>query len=631
MMLQTLWDVAVFAGFVLGVGAACAPDWPELPLAAFVVGVAHALGLAFVVGFVGFAVGASNAHAAAAVAAAGVAVLVTRRRAAATLLSRGDVRQLIGAWFIFAGWALGLLALVVTYSGGGWAADWIEHWQRTVFFVQRQPLGTRFLDVYSLTARPPLANLVVALLLECGRVTFAQFQVFLTLLGSLIVLPCFVLAARWQRSQRAGWWVLVLLMLSPLVAENLTFSWTKLPTAFFVLVAVLLGLEAVARPDAGRASISRRAEETPAYREATVGCAEDGEAFLAASQARRGAATPADRESSRSGEIAKSPRPRSLTVVAAICLGLAMLTHYSAGPWVIALAIGFVVAQRPRWTGTRLCGELAAVAAVFLLVLGVWVGWAVARFGWHGTFEANSTTAAWHTQTAVQRVTTPLLNLWDTLVPFPLRGEPTDGLITQPSRLGRLRDVAFNLYQVNLAFAFGMAGLWVLLQGLRLRSRARPAGDGAERRFLLAAVPAVVVIGVFVHTIRDHWGLTHICLQPLVLLGLTAAAVVLPSLPAGAKAVWAALAVVDFTLGIALQFGLESWLLAPRVAPGRDPLAFIHQLNGVAGVNAIDKWAMHLRFFADRLNVPAAMIGLWLALWLGWALLRVQNAASPRS
>jgi hypothetical protein len=579
-VLHVLELLALFFTAVFVVGAAAAPGGELRPLVRLAIGVTLAIGGWFAGGFVGFALGASNAVTAMLLAVPAVAAVVLRRRAALTLAREPEVRTFLAAWAVFAAWSLGLLALVVTYSGGGWVADWFEHWQRTLFFVERQPLETRFAAIYSLTARPPLANLVIALLLAPVGATFPHFQVGMTLAGTLVLLPAWIAATRWGGARAAGWWVVLLLMLNPLIAQNVTFSWTKLPTAFFVATAVCLALE---------------------------GMEVRGE--------------------------------RATRAAAAGCLGLAMLTHYSAGPWVIALAIAFVGVHRGDWGRAAFWRQLAALALVFAVIVGLWVGWSWLRFGWSGTLQTNTTAEEWHSQSAVQRLVTPALNLFDTVVPFPLRGEPADGLIEQSSRLGRVRDVAFNVYQVNLLLAFGLGGLWVLSrcgQGARRASPGEgtpPAGDETlrppasrqRRRFLAIAIPTVIVLGVVVHTPRDEWGLVHICLQPLIVLGLAAAAACLPRLNARDRALWAGLAAIDAVLGIALHFGLESWALAPVVAPGGGRIAFLRALSRSAGANANDKWAFGVQFLADQLHAPRSAVVLWLALCLAAVIFRVRT------
>lgn len=574
----TAGQLALFTIATWGLGAACAPAAPRAgraasaprdPLGRLSVGLIVAMAAWFVGGFAGFALGCSNRITAAALGAAAAGFMLWRARAIRALWREPEVRPFAAAWLIFAVWSIGLLALVSSYSGGGWVADWVEHWQRTVFFFDRQPLNTTFAAVYPLTARPPLANLVVALWLAATGLTFAHFQVFLTLLGSLVLLPAWMLARRWSSRANAGWWVTLVLMLNPMVAENLTFAWTKLATAFFVLTAVALALAGLT---GGHHRTSRAA--------------------------------------------------------AAASLGLAMLTHYSAGPWIIALAAGYLAARRSEWRSSGFWREIAALTAIAGVLLAIWVGWAVAHFGWRGTLAANSTTASWGTQTPAQHVLVPVRNLVDTLVPFPLRGEPHDGLIAQPSRWGHLRDAAFNVYQVNLPLALGLSGLWVLAVAAIRRRRPATRGRAAPHRFLAVSIPLAIVLGVVVHTPRDRWGLAHICLQPAILLGLAAVAALLSAAPAPRRWIWAAFVAVDAGLGIALQFGIESGALARWIDPAR-PGRYLQRLNRAALANAADKAAFHFRFLADELHLAPAALATALALCLGAVILRVRSNLCP--
>ncbi len=153
-------------------------------------------------------------------------------RSVAAALSDSAVRELLAAQAFVTAWSVFCLAFVVTYSGGGWTADWFEHWERARFFVERRPLDTLFIDHAVLTARPPLANLLVAAGLGLTRVDFARYQLFSTLLASLAFLPAAVLAQRWG-GPRAPRLLAVLFCVNPLFVQNATFAWTKLPAACF--------------------------------------------------------------------------------------------------------------------------------------------------------------------------------------------------------------------------------------------------------------------------------------------------------------------------------------------------------------------------------------------------------------
>ncbi len=560
---QTFWDAALFATLTFGFGLAFAPAEAASAAGRLCVGTAFGLGTQFVAGFAAFAAGLSNGVAGAVIGFLLAVVLLLRRNAVTGLVRQPEVHRLFAAWLLFAAWSLGLLALVKTYSGGGWAVDWVEHWQRTRFFMERMPLDTLFANVYPLTARPPLVNVVLALWLEATPVSFADYQVLMTLFGTLILLPAWSLAERWRRG--SGIWVVLVLMLSPLVAQNLTFAWTKLPTAFFVLTALALALAGL--------------------------------------------------------EPAGTARQR---VSAAFCLGLACAAHYSAGPWLVAAAVGLVVVAGRRCASRTFWREAAALSGAAAVAPAVWLAWAVHAYGLRGAFETNTTVGGWSSQSAAERLTVPAMNLVDTLVPVVARTEPDDQLLTQRSQLGRLRDFAFSTYQLNLPLAFGFGGLFVLALAAGRKRSAEPRSTQdnarADRRFLVPVLLTATVLGVAVHTQRDHYGLTHICLQPLVLLGLAGIAATLPSLRHRVLAVWAALAVIDVGFGIVLHFGLQSWGFQGLVSPGGPPGVFLTLLNRVASVNAFDKHAFGFAYLSDRLQVPLLVTVSWLALCAGVAI-----------
>jgi len=545
------------------VGAALASRRISNRALAFCVGIAGTLGAAFSILFVGWIAGVGIKATLGVSSAVAIVLVAIRWRSVRETMTEPVVRDLGVSWLIFLGWCLGLLALVRTYSGGGWAADWVEHWQRAIFFRERQPLTTLFAAVYPLTARPPLANVLTAAWLELTGAHFAAYQVFLTLFGSLVSLPVCVLARMWSKSPNASRWAVFVLMLSPLVAQNVTFAWTKLPTAFFVLTAIA--------------------------------------ALVHAARERSAVTLP----------------------VTAWCLGLGLLTHYSAAAWLLALGLAAAWAARRVLLRRDVQRQLVVGAVSFFLVTAPWFAWAAWQFGLHGTAAANSTAAAWAGETPVERVWVALANLFDTIVPFPLRSDVSLDLIRQTSALGRLRDVAFSLYQLNLLFACGIAGTLILLWRAGCRRLRAPAS--APAALLMVAIPLAIAIGVWVHTPRDTWGLVHICLQPLVLLGLASVASTLAD-QAAFRSLWALVATVDFVLGIALHFALESW----PVPAGHSPAAVLanETLNHTAAMNACDKLAFGFSFFSDILALPTFALWGWLAGLLALALCRLMPAGA---
>ena len=383
--------------------------------------------------------------------------LLANARAVAAVWREPDARALLVGQLLVSGWCLGWLWFVSSYNGGGWTSDWFEHWERTLFFLDRWPTDAQFLGVYALPARPPLANVTTGFFLALTQRTFAHYQLFTVLLNTLAFLPAALLVRRFRRpgAPAAIGLLAVLLMLNPSFVENATFAWTKLAAVFFILGGLYFFLRAL-----------------------------------------------------------DAAAPRAAGPLCALSLAAAVLTHYSAGPYVLLLGLAWVLIQRGHWTDAAFWRQTAALALVGGLVLATWFGWSLTVYGAHTTLLSNSsvTVKDVHSGNQLLRIA---LNLRDTIVPHFLR--PLDGaLIAQTSRWGYWHDWLFQLYQVNLFFIFGsLAWLALLREGVRVW----PAAPRA-RWFWALFVGGAVGLGVAVHGARDVWGLAHICLQSIAVLGL---------------------------------------------------------------------------------------------------------------
>lgn len=474
------------------------------------------------------------------------------RRELAIFVADPVVRGALVGWLLLAGWSLGLHALVFAYSGGTWAVDWFEHYERARFFLNRWPTDHVFVAGYHLAARPPLANLVAAGLLGLTEQSYSNYQVAATLLSSLAFLPLAALTQLRGSSVRALNLLVVLLMLSPLYAQNTTFPWTKLPTAFFVLVAVTLL--------AGRA-----------------------------------------------------PTPHRLPL-ALLALSAGMLTHYSTGPWIVALACGGLAAFGWRRLDSIRLPWLAR-GCLWAGALGAtWFGWAAFEFGPGLLASATSTVGHAPDVGWLRKVAIAAGNIRHTLLPD-WESPAATMLLGQPEFLGRLRDLAFVFYQVNLPLTFGTGNLCVL-GWLIVR---QPAGP--ERRFWVVAGVVAVVTGIAAHSRLDQLGLAHISLQPLVLVGVAWVALRADELPRWLRTIWLAGLAVDFALGIVLHFGLQALTPLRWLHPDLPSTGLVRQLSEIAVANFENKYRGQQPFLADLAGDwrPAIAVGLVALLALaGW-------------
>lgn len=474
-----------------------------------------------------------------------VAGLGFNARSFASSLREPDVRALAAGQLAVAGWCVGWLLLVVSYSGGGWAADWFEHWERAQFFVHAGAPDFRFVGRYPLTARPPLANVVTATFLQLTRNDFAHYQYFSTLLASLVFLPGALLARRLGGGTRGVGLVALLFMLNPLFLQNATFPWTKLPAAFFVLTGFYFFL----RYHGERASSS------------------------------------------------------SVTaILTGACLAAALLTHYSSGPYVLILAIGWLVRGWPQRSEPGWLQATVRSAGSGAAVLATWFGWTFATYGLRGTLLSNSSVTALKAEQG-SWILKIALNLRDTLVPHFLRPLDTT-LIAQASFWGRTRDEFFQLFQLNLFFACGSVAWLAMVVALVPAWRASTRFD---RRWWLGSGVALVLIGVGVHGARDTWGLTHICLQPLILLGLAFLAAKWASLGRAWRKLVVAGAILDFALGIGLHFAVQNQS-PPAFASPRSAAEFLSAYNEATAMNYAAKLHHQLVFLNDVFTPPPTLV-----------------------
>lgn len=494
---------------------------------------------------------------------AGLALLLVRHHAVRELWRDQTTRRVCGYWLILAAWCLGWQALVFSYSGGGWSGDWQEHYDRAHFFLQHWPTNHLFIDMYPEPARPPLANLVIGGLLGLAGGKFFHFQVFSTLLATLVFFPLAGLVHRLRPTPPSQAFLLGLLMLSPIFVQNATFPWTKLPAAYFIVLAADL--------------LTRRSAPLP---------------------------------------------PSSLAFVP-LALAAALLTHYSAAIWIVALGLTWLVANRACCSSLvhrrNLVGGVVAGALLFM----TWLGWSLDLYGAKVTFTANTSSGLAPSMPAMERAGSLIGNTYRTLVPAWLwEGMPP--LLQQESGMARLRDRWFCLYQLNLPFAFGFGGVVVL--GRLLLDR---TSDGASLHFWGLLVPLVIMINAAVNPVPDSLGLTHIALQPLVLLGLGWIATNVHTLPPAWRRLWVGGLVCDFSFGIALQFGVQSLWLDRWLEPGRTVQDYIVQLSQPAAANYYGKLRMGAEFLEARLPPLGALFLLGTSAALALAALR--SSAKSRS
>ncbi|HZN02769.1 MAG TPA: hypothetical protein VFD06_04185 [Candidatus Polarisedimenticolia bacterium] len=520
-------------------------------------------------------------------------VLLLVACAAATIASVPEVVRLVrsdaGArtalvWFaILAVWGVGLQACVRNYSGGNIVYDWLDHYERSKFFLGFQPTDKLFSGAL-LPARPPLMNAFAAQILALTRPRFPCYQMTAALLGLLAYFPMLLVARLFSASRGLPRILAVVLMFQPMFLQNVSYSWTRMTAVFFTLSAIGFYVSG------WRAGDGRR------------------------------------------------------TLMAFACGAGAILTHYSSAPYVLFLALHFLLFALPR--RPRPFRELAAIVVAATLVLLPWLAWASAVYGRETVVSAGLRSSGKPLPTFGANVLKAALNLRDTFVPPLLRDVPHDPE-QQSWGWGRIRDEAFLMYQGNLPLALGsLAALFLATEALRAwrrRRAAERAGAGRasepERgppadswRFWVSLAAFVILTGIGVQGGRDPFGLAHTAQQPLVMIGVSFLAARFGTWLRWQRLLAAAGLLLDALLGVLLQFWLQSYSLdLPSNWRGPLGLTFKDLTRMMATWNWGEKVSGRHLFVADAIGGIGWVLLPVLALLFAVAAATLLRQASRRA
>jgi hypothetical protein len=163
--------------------------------------------------------------------------------------------------------------------------------------------------------------------------------------------------------------------------------------------------------------------------------------------------------------------------------------------------------------------ELAAITIVCGLLLFTWFGWSIAAYGVKPTFTSNTSITP-TTQAQGSNLAKIAGNVFDSIVPRISYDPVQVHVFDQPYAPAVVRDNVFLLYQTNLILSMGLIGgplvVWSVVAAFRGGKRL-----GGERNFWLMLIGFSLAIGLAVVGERDYFGVAHLTLIPLELLGIT--------------------------------------------------------------------------------------------------------------
>jgi hypothetical protein len=435
-------------------------------------------------------------------------------------------------------WHLLMLAIIRSYAGANLGGDWFEHYQRTIFFLDHLPNHTLFFGNYGLPARPPMMNLLAcAILAQCGR-SFALFQPAFAFLSLLVYFPCLLITPYLSRRPIRPALLMAFFAASPILVQNVTFTWTKLFAAFYIILGIALYLRGWQKQD-------------------------------------------------------------PIRIVAAFAsLASGFIVHYSAGPYLLFIFLHYSIHSPSRKHKFR---ELFASALLGGIVLLSWFAWALPTFGFQAGIESNTTVADTAKLSPLQNLQKIAGNILATFIPHPLHvpWHEFQLLCYQPNLLGQIRDYFFLIYQDTLPFSLGSVGSFIVLY-LLYKSLKSPQNPKRLRIFWATFTLFCALVGIAVHGAAEPWGVAHVCLQPLSILGITFLTAQSLNLPPLARQLVLFGFILDFCLGIFLHLHLQRLYPTPHSAP--DGLLFPLNSQSLSLV-ALGNFQIHakysLAYFSD--------------------------------
>src|SRR5262249_55203792 len=156
---------------------------------------------------------------------ASAALIVFARRDLAKLLCSARVRQTLKGFSFLALWTFLILTMIRNYSGANWFGDWLEHFQRSLFFLHHFPTDSPIIFGYQLPPGPPAMNELAAFFLARLRSRFEFFQFIFAFLTLLIFFPCCLILPRLAGPRRTSVLPLVLFFAAnPAVMQQTTYA-----------------------------------------------------------------------------------------------------------------------------------------------------------------------------------------------------------------------------------------------------------------------------------------------------------------------------------------------------------------------------------------------------------------------
>ena len=380
--------------------------------------------------------------------------------------------KLVGYLLIAFSVVLAIQALLPIYNGGGWMGDWYEHYQRMQFWLNKYSPDFKFIDFYILPSRPPLFNIVTYFYQSFLGQDFWIFQVICSFINLVVLLPVYLILKNLLKVRFKYLFLIMaaILLLNPAFMRNLTYTWTRHLTNYYILLGVYFYIK-------GRKGLDFKYIYT---------------AFA--------------------------------------LLSCGQLTHYSAVIYLVAILFDYLVITMLNFK--KSFKALIITGIITIVILSGWYGWSLKAYGAKDTFQSNTTYMDMKDKTLFDNINRDWLNLRNSIVPYFIYPElqSVNGLFIQNSKEGFYYDTIMAFYSDsltgNLTFSLTIFLIsWLILKPLKfIKSLKENYKKQKYLNFIMQdkifwAFFAIISFTVGIHVNPYQiCGCMHVTHQPLMIL-----------------------------------------------------------------------------------------------------------------
>lgn len=148
----------------------------------------------------------------------------------------GMANNLVWIFLAFYGISFAYQVLTPLFTGAGWYGDWWENFEIVQFYLGNRSPSIVFFEHDTLASRPPAYHLLLTFSQIFGGQGFSSFMLFGVLPGIAFFWPAYLLAQKILKGKALSIFP-YLLIFSPFLAQSALYPWSKMLSAFYILLA----------------------------------------------------------------------------------------------------------------------------------------------------------------------------------------------------------------------------------------------------------------------------------------------------------------------------------------------------------------------------------------------------------